>query len=136
MRALANFRTHSIAIVTILAMLIVPACGSLCASMNHCSSSAESAEPEACHHANMSAQSDSGALSSSASCGQQAPLLAVLAASDSSVQLESEFAANPPYSIDSLAYPFALAVRSDEFPSTKESPQQIIPLENLSVLRT
>jgi hypothetical protein len=135
MRALPILRISAIAIVTILAMLVVPACGSLCASMNHCSSNAASAEPDACHHAKMSAESDSGAVSSPVSCGQQSPPLAILATSDSSVQLKSVFAANPPSSIDNLRYAFALAARSDEFPSSKESPQQSISLESLSVLR-
>jgi len=135
MRAVPHLRTSAIAIVAILAMLVVPACGSLCAAMNHCSSGAASAEPDACHHTNMSAQSDSGTLSSPASCGQQSPLLAILAASDSSIQLQSKFAANAFFSIDDPDYAFPLADRSDNFPSSKDSPQQSTGLESLSVLR-
>jgi hypothetical protein len=135
MRALPKFRTSAIAIVTILAMLIVPACGSLCAAMNRCSSSSASAEPDACHHANMSTQSDSAALSSPASCNQPAPLLAILAASDSSVQLKSVFAANASFSAYIPDHSSALPNRFHEFPHLKQSPQQSTPLETLSVLR-
>jgi hypothetical protein len=135
MRALPHLRTSAVAVLTILAMLIVPACGSLCAAMNHCSSGTTSSESDACHHANISAQSDSGALSSQATCGQQNPLLAVLAASDSSIQLQSTFAASALFSIGNPGNAFKIADRSGEFPSSKDSPQQSTSLENLSVLR-
>jgi ABC-type phosphate transport system substrate-binding protein len=135
MRALPNLRASAVAIVTILAMLVVPACGSLCASMNHCSSSAASTEPDSCHHANMPTQSDSGALSSLASCGQQQSLLAILAASGSSTQPLKEFAPAGAFTIDDSGSAFTLADQSDKFPSSKDSPQQSTPLENLSVLR-
>jgi hypothetical protein len=135
MRTLPSLRTSTIAIVTILALLIVPACGSLCAAMNHCSSGAASADADACHHANMSAQSDSEAFSSSASCSPQSPLLAILAASDSSANLESVFAASSPFSIDNPDHAITIANRFHEFLSLKELRQQSIPLESLSVLR-
>jgi hypothetical protein len=130
-----NLRTSSIAIVTILALLMVPACGSLCAAMNHCSSASSSTESDACHHANMSPQSDSEALSSAASCSQPSPLLAILVASDSSVQLESAYAANGSFSIDNADHAYTLANQFRELSSLRESPQQSTPLENLSVLR-
>src|ERR1700722_4959823 len=135
MRALSNLRISAIAIVTILAMLIVPACGSLCASMNHCSSSAASAEPDACHHANMSSQSYPEPLSSPASCGQQSPLLATLAASDSSLQLESAFGANALFSIDVADHASTPDSRLPKFSYLEQSPQQSAPRESLSVLR-
>jgi hypothetical protein len=135
MRALSNLRTSTIAIVTILALLVVPACGSLCAAMSHCSSGAASADADACHHANMSAQPGSETLSSSASCGQPSPLQAILATSDSSIQLESVFEANAPFSIDNPSHALALNGQLYRSRSPKESPQQSIPLESLSVLR-
>jgi hypothetical protein len=135
MRALPMLRNSAIAIVTILALLIVPACGSLCAEMSHCSSGAASAESDACHHANMAARSDSEALSSSVSCGQQSPLLAILARSDSDVQLKSVFAADAPVSINNPDQIFSVADRLHGFLSPIESPQQSTPLQSLSVLR-
>jgi hypothetical protein len=135
MRVLPNLRTSTIAIVTILAMLLVPACGSLCAAMNHCSSTAPSTDSDACHHANVSAQSGSESLSSPASCSQQLPLLAILAASDSSIQLESVFAAQASLSIDTPINAFTVNSQFREFPSSTDSPQQSSPLESLSVLR-
>jgi|SRR5215470_19095578 len=134
MRVFANLRASAIAMITILALVLVPACGSLCAAMNHCSASTDSAEADTCHHANMSAQSDSGVLSSPVSCGQQAPLMAILAATDSSIQLQSVSAASAVVSIDASNHAFTLENRVHEFPS-KDSPQQRVPLESLSVLR-
>jgi hypothetical protein len=134
MRALPNLRTSAIAIVAILAMLIVPACGSLCAAMNHCSSSADSAEPDACHHANMSAQPDSEGLSSPASCSQPAPLLAILATSDSSVQLKSVSAPNASFAANVADHSFVASKQLHELRYLKP-PQQSTPLETLSILR-
>jgi hypothetical protein len=134
MRGLSNLRTSGIAIVTILAMLIVPACGSLCAAMNHCSSSTSSVESDACHHANMSAQSDFGTLSSSAWCNQQLPLQAILVDSDSSVQLKSALAFASPTWIKKTDHA-SLAGQIHEFSSSNEKPQQSTRFERLSVLR-
>jgi hypothetical protein len=134
MRTLPNLRTSTIAIIAILALLLVPACSSLCTAMNHCSSGTASAESDACHHANVSAHSDSETLSSSTSCNQPAPLLAILAASDS-LLLKSVFAADASFSIDISVRASTLANRFHEFQSLRESPQESIPLENLSILR-
>src|SRR5580704_4254970 len=111
MRALPHLRNSAIAIVTILALLIVPACGSLCAEMSHCSSGAASAESDACHHANIAARSDSD------------------------VQLKSVFAADAPVSINNPDQIFSVADRLHGFLSPNESPQQSTPLQSLSVLR-
>jgi hypothetical protein len=135
MRALPHLRTSAIAIVTILAMLIVPACGSLCASMSNCSSSAASADSDACHHENVAAYPDSETLSSSASCNQQSPLVAILAASDSSFQLESVLAANASLLLGGTNHVSGPDSQVDEFSSLEKLHQQSIPLENLSVLR-
>ena len=139
MRILHNFRTSFIALTAVVAMLLVPACGSLCAAMAHCSTSAASANSnsDSCHHTNMSAQSDSEtqSLSSDASCGQQAPLLAILAGSDSSIRIESIDTANPLPSIDLPIRAVAPNNHRHDFLPSKESPQSSIPLENLSVLR-
>src|ERR1700744_3092038 len=130
MRANLHLRTSALAIVTILAMLIVPACGSLCASMTHCSSATVSHEPDTCHHVSMSAQSDPPALSTPASCNQQEPPMAILAASDASAQLESTFTAHAPFSIDNLDHVSAQASRFHELPYLKQLPHQSTPLEN------
>ena len=137
MYTLRNFRTFFIAVAAILAMLIVPACGSLCAAMTHCSASTASAGNESCHHADMSAQSDSEAssLSSLASCGQQTPLFATLTNSESSLQLEFASAANALFSTDLQSYAAVLNSHRLDFLPSEISPQQSIPLENLSVLR-
>jgi hypothetical protein len=138
MRALPHLRNSAIAIVTILALLIVPACGSLCARMNHCSSGfsgAASNDSDSCHHANISSQSDSETLSSLATCSPPSPVAAILVASDTSVELKSVSAANAAFSIDNPDHASASANPFREFSSSKESPQQSIPLENLSVLR-
>jgi hypothetical protein len=135
MRALANLKASIVAIVTILALLIVPACGSLCAAMNQCSSTAPSADSDTCHHTNMSAQSDSETLSSLGSCSQPAPLMAILSASDSSVQIESVYNAHAPYSIQTPKKAFTPNSQLREFPVLRDSAQQSTPLESLSVLR-
>jgi hypothetical protein len=135
MRALVHLRTSATAIAVVLALLIVPACGSLCAAMNHCSTSAVSPNPDSCHHADMSAQSNSEALSSPASCGGQAPLLAVLGNSVTSTQFESVDAASAPFSSNALIHSATLKNSSVDSLSSNESPQNNIPLENLSILR-
>ncbi|HUE43050.1 MAG TPA: hypothetical protein VMP12_05775 [Candidatus Sulfotelmatobacter sp.] len=136
MRTLAHLRNPAVAIATILAMLIVPACGSLCAAMNHCATSTVSSNADGCHHADMSVQPDPDALSlsSPASCGQQAPLLAVLTDSGSSIQLKSIAAAIAPFAIDAPEHAITPNSGPNECLSAKESPHGI-PLENLSVLR-
>jgi hypothetical protein len=135
MRKLQNHRAVVIAIVTIVAMLFVPACGSVCAAMSHCSTTAASSNADTCHHADAAIQSGTQSLSSSstAMCGEQAPLLAVLMNSKTSVQL---------YSSNTLAASVSLAdqnvaprVSQVETSPSNESPQRSIPLENLSILR-
>jgi hypothetical protein len=139
MRRLLNLRTSFIAVTTILAMLVVPGCGSLCAAMTHCSTSTASAnsDSESCHHTGMSAQSDSEtqSLSSETSCGQQSPLVAILTGSDSSVRIEFFEAANALPSITIPTRAVLLNDHRDVFSPPNESRQQSIPLENLSVLR-
>jgi hypothetical protein len=139
MRILRNLRTPFIALTAVIAMLLVPACGSLCAAMTHCSTGAASAssDSDSCHHTNMTAPSDSETywLSSDASCGQQAPLLAILAGSDSSIPIGSTDTADPLPSIDLPIHAVASNSQRDDFLPSKESPQSSIPLENLSVLR-
>jgi hypothetical protein len=106
--------------------------------MNHCSASsagAASSDSDACHHANLSAQSDSDTVSSLASCSQPSPIAAILAASEASVQLKSVSAANAAFSIDNSDHASTPVNRFREFSSLEKSPQQSIPLENLSVLR-
>jgi hypothetical protein len=134
MRALTRFRTSAIAIATILAMLLVPACGSFCASMNHCSTSDASANADSCHHGDMSVSHDSAAqsLSSQPSCGQQASSGATLAAPESHFQLQSVEAAVSSISLASGAN--ALDSHRFEFFVSNESPRSS-PLENLSILR-
>jgi hypothetical protein len=136
MRALAHLRTPAIAIVAILALLLVPACGSLCSAMNHCSASTVSANSDACHHSDMSAQSGSETLSFSSpgSCGQQTPPQAILAGPESSTQLKFVFAARTPSLNNISASAITWNSRPYQSPSAEESPQSI-PLENLSVLR-
>jgi hypothetical protein len=136
MCTLAHLRNPAVAIATILAMLIVPACGSLCAAMNHCATSTVSSNSDGCHHADMSIQSDPDALSlsSPASCGQQAPLLAVLTDSGSSIQVKSIATAIAPFAIIAPEHAITLNSSPNESLSAKESPHSI-PLENLSVLR-
>ena len=83
----------------------------------------------------MSAQSDSDeqSLASDALCiGQQTPLLAIVTASDSSVQIESIGAV---HFLDIPTHAVTLDSHLDNFSPSKESPQQGIPLESLSVLR-
>src|SRR5690349_19370703 len=101
-----NFWTFFIAFVAVLAMLVVPACGSLCAAMTHCSTSDVSAGSENCHHVDMSAQSDSEAssFSSQVSCSQQTPLVAVLTSFESSLKIESRDATISLVSIDAPAH--------------------------------
>ena len=137
MYAFANFRTPIVALATILAMLLVPACGSVCTAMTHCSTGAVAANSDSCHHTEMSAQSDSGAqaTSSDASCGQQTPLLATLTSSDSSFQVVSVASANAAVSVETLVQAVTLSGHAHDFLPPKRSPQQSIPLENLSVLR-
>ncbi|HEY2823366.1 MAG TPA: hypothetical protein VGJ06_20145 [Candidatus Acidoferrum sp.] len=135
MRSLVNLRASATAIAVILAMLLVPACGSLCAAMNHCSTSATSASSDSCHHADMSAQSDSKTLSSPASCGEKAPLLAILSGSDPTIQFNAINAATAPFSSNVLIHTATPKNISAESLSSNESPQESIPLENLSVLR-
>lgn len=137
MRSFSNFRTSVVAIATIVAMLLIPGCGSLCATMTHCSTSAVSGNSEGCHHTDMSSQSDSDAYSLSAqtSCGQQTGLVAILTGSDSSVQFESAGAANTLLLIEIPAHVIALNSGLHDFLVSKESPQQSIPLENLFILR-
>jgi hypothetical protein len=136
MPPLAHLRTSAVAIVAILAMLLVPACGSLCAAMNHCSTSTISPNSDSCHHTGMSADSDSAASSftSPASCGQQVPPQAVLASSETSSQFKFVVAPLAPSSIEIPARSITLNGRPHKFPSAKESPQRI-PLESLSILR-
>jgi hypothetical protein len=137
MYTLRNFWTSFIAVAAILAMLVVPACGSLCAAMTHCSTSTVSAGSENCHHLDMSAQSDSEAssFSSQVSCGQQTPLVAVLTSFESSLQIESGSEANTLLSIDIPANAATLDRYIRDFLLLEQWPQQTIPLENLSVLR-
>ena len=135
MRALPRLRASAVAAVTILAMLIVPACGSLCAAMHHCSSSAMATDAEDCHHAGMSAQPDSVAVSSLASCGQQLPLLAILTVPELSAQIQSLAATDAPVPIDVSNHIFALNSRFNPFVFLHQAPQQSVPLEKFSVLR-
>jgi hypothetical protein len=137
MRTLVNLRPSVIAIVTIIAMLLVPLCGTSCAAMSHCSTSAVSATAEGCHHADMSGQSDSedSTLSSQAACAQQAPLMAILASSESSAQLSSVLAMDRPLSIDSRARNLTPDRHFRAFLLSIDSLQTSIPFENLSVLR-
>src|SRR5579863_10243600 len=102
MRVLVNLRPF-IAIATIIAMLFVPVCGTSCATMGDCSTNAVAASAEGCHHAEMHGQSDSedSMLSSQAACAQQPLLMAILASSESSVQLPSVLDIDAPLSIDS-----------------------------------
>jgi hypothetical protein len=135
MRVFPNLRTSAVAIATIIAMLLVPACGSLCATMTHCSTSAASAYSEACHHANMSGQSEALSLSSQSSCGQRTPLVAILTVSESSFQLPSVdtvIAASP---ISAPHHTSTLDSHCYESLHSNESPQNPVPLENLSILR-
>jgi len=137
MRAFAHLRTPAVAFVTILAMLLVPACGSLCAAMNHCSMSTTSANSDGCHHADMSATADSDtfSVSSQSSCGQQAPLVAVLTGSEPSIQLKSDVVAHVPLSIEVPNRALSQNNRAYESPNQKQWPQQGSPLESFSVLR-
>jgi hypothetical protein len=137
MCALAHFRTSVIAIATILAMLLVPACGSLCATMNHCSTTEASANSDSCHHGDMSARSDSEtqSISSNTSCGGQLPVAATLASPESYFQLRSVESTVAAPSVDLTKYAVALDGYRNEFLSSKESPRNSSPFENLSVLR-
>lgn len=85
----------------------------------------------------MSARSNSETQSHSSqvSCGQQTPLVAILTISDSYFQLPSVDAAIAAYSIDLSNYAIALSGHHAEVSALRESPQNNIPLENLSVLR-
>jgi hypothetical protein len=132
-----NIRLSVVAIATILAMLLVPACGSLCTAMTHCPTSTVSASSDDCHHAGMSAMPDSEArsLSSEASCSQQTPLFAIVTSPTSSIHSESKVAANMPLSIDRPAQNLNLNLDRQKFLRLKDSPQQSIPLDNISVLR-
>jgi|SRR5579863_1868004 len=137
MRALANLRTPIIALATVLAMLLVPSCGSVCAAMTHCSKSAVAANSDGCHHTDSFAQSDSEAhsISSDAICGQQTPRFAILTSSDSTVLLGSVPTANALVSIDTETLAFMQDRQVHDFLPSKDSPQQSIPLVNPSVLR-
>jgi hypothetical protein len=137
MRALAHLRTSAVAIATILAMLLVPACGSLCATMNHCSTSSVSSKSDSCHHGDMSASSNPKAqsLATQASCGRQIPLVATFAAPESYFQLRFVDAAVGASSIDLTNHALALDSHGYEFLVSSESPQNGIPLKNLSILR-
>ncbi len=138
MRALPNLRRSIAAVATIFALLFVPACGSLCATMTHCSTNALSAESEGCHHSDTSAQADSDvlSLSSQTSCGQQTPPLAILWGSDSSVRFELVSTANAQLSIYLPMHAVSLFGQLHNLRLSKDSPQQSIPLANLTVLRT
>jgi hypothetical protein len=138
MRALLYLRTSIIAFATILATMVVPACGSLCAAMAHCSRGDVSANSDSCHHADALALSGdfaTSSLSSQASCGRQTPPVAILTASESSIQLDSFRTANAPLSIDVPAHAATLNIHLHDFLPSTESPQRNIPLEKLSVLR-
>jgi hypothetical protein len=137
MRALVHFRSSAVAIATILAMLLVPACGSLCATMSHCSASQVPANSDSCHHGDVFASPDfeTKSLASQASCGRQAPLVATLAAPESYFQLRFADAAVAASPIDLTNHAIALDNHRYEFLVSNESPQKSIPLENLSVLR-
>jgi hypothetical protein len=136
MRALAHLRTSFIAIATILAMLVVPACGSLCTAMTHCPTSAVSASSETCHHADMSVQSDSEtSFSSQISCGQQTPLFAILTSVESSLEIASGDTAVSNLSAEIQAHAVTLARCLHDSSFQKQSPPRSIPLENFSVLR-
>jgi len=133
-----NFWTSFIAVATVLAMLVVPSCGSLCAAMTHCSTSTASADSsENCHHIDISAQADSEAssFSSQVSCGQQTPLVAVLTSFESSLQIESRDASISMVSIDAPAHAVTLSHHVLDFSLQKQSPQQASPLEDFSILR-
>jgi hypothetical protein len=135
MRTLVNLRLSATAIAVILAMLLVPACGSLCAGMNHCSTNSTSASSDSCHHADMSAQSDSKTLSSPTSCGEQSRLLAILSSTDTSIQLKAVDAAPTPFSSTDLIHTATPKNIPAESLFSNESPQESIPLKNLPVLR-
>jgi hypothetical protein len=71
--ALQKNAQAAIAALTILAMFIVPLCGTLCATPNHCLAQIAAAqlESDACHHVTMSGSADaSGAITSGMNCGQ------------------------------------------------------------------
>ena len=137
MRTLQNFRASAIALVTIVAMLLVPACGSVCAAMSHCSASAVSSNPDSCHHTDTEMQTDTQSLSfsSAAMCGEQAPLIAALAPKESSTQLDFSNTVAAAVSIVPAAQAFASHFHQIEPISSNESLQPSIPLENLSILR-
>ena len=137
MRTLKNLRAPAIAIVTIIAVLFFPACGSLCAAMNHCSTSAVSSNADSCHHTDAAMRSDVSTLSvsSAATCGEQAPLVAVLTNSESSVQLSSSNLVATPFSFASRTQAVVSPIHPINALVSNESPQQSIPLANLSILR-
>ncbi len=137
MRILQNFRASAIAIVTIVAMLFVPACGSVCAAMNHCSGPAVSSNPDSCHHSDtaMQAATSSFSFSSAAMCGEQAPLIAALMPQESSARVQSSNTSPVAFSIVPPTYALASHFRHKEPLASNESPQRSIPLENLSILR-
>jgi len=137
MRTLLNLRASVIAIVATLAMLIVPACGSFCSAMTNCSSTAISPNSDSCHHSDMSDQVDaaSPSISSPTLCNPQSPLLAILATSDSSIRSESLVAAVLPFSNAAPTNAPTLSTVTRTFFLPEDSPQQSIPLENLSILR-
>jgi hypothetical protein len=138
MRLSANLRASSIATVTILAVLLVPACGSICASMHHCSPSTTMSSSGDCHHITASSPSDSNDISPSSamSCGQQSPLPAVLTDSESSAQQKSE---NSSSAFLASIVLLARAATTNAYtcpPSFAEkSPQHTVPADSISVLR-
>jgi len=138
MRAFPNLQRSIVALATVVALLFVPTCGSLCATMTHCSTNAISAESEGCHHPDTSAQADSDALSPSSktSCDQRTSPLAILPGSDFSIRLEFVSAANSLFPVDLPMHAVGLSSHVRNLTSSKDSPQQSIPLANLTVLRT
>jgi hypothetical protein len=122
--------------VAILAMLFVPACGSFCAAMTHCSTENVSASAESCHHSDVSGQADSeSSLSSQASCIQQPAQLAVLAGNESSTDARFSGSSNVSVSLDVPSFAVTIGSCSNNSVPVAESPQQSIPLEKLSILR-
>jgi hypothetical protein len=72
-QALQKSVPAAIAALTILAMFIVPLCGTLCATPSHCLAQIAAAqlESDSCHHVTMSGSADaSGAITGAMNCRQ------------------------------------------------------------------
>ena len=129
-----------VAIVTVLAVLIAPFCGRICAASSGCENGTAIAEShESCHHTTVLISSESEfttALGSSRFCNQHELLAVVVSEQElSSLLRSSTLAASLPEAEQTKYMAFDLNANNPGWRHDGNPPQAAVPATDTSVLR-